>query len=157
LRREAEIRGIAAERLVFTRWEKSPEDHLARQSLADLFLDTLPYNAHSTASDALWAGLPVLTCLGHAFPGRVAAGLLYAIGLPELVATSLAEYEQRALTLARDRPQLAAIRQKLARNRYSTPLFDTAGYTRGLECAFRTMWNRQRSGLPPECFTASRQ
>ncbi len=155
LRREAEARGVVPKRIIFAGYKKQSEDHLARQRLADLFLDNLPYNAHSTASDALWAGLPVLTCMGQAFQARVAAGLLHAIGLPELVTTSLAEYEQRALTLARDPQQLAAIREKLARNRDTTPLFDSAEFTRGLESVYRTMWERQQSGLPPESFSVA--
>jgi predicted O-linked N-acetylglucosamine transferase (SPINDLY family) len=155
LRREAADRGIAPERLVFARFEKHSDDHLARQRLADLFLDTLPYNAHSTAGEALWAGLPLLTCLGQSFQGRVAASLLYAIGLPELITTSLADYERRALELARDPQALAAIRQKLARNREFAPLFDTARFTRGLESIYATMRKRQRSGLPPESFSVA--
>jgi protein O-GlcNAc transferase len=153
LKREAAARGIAPERLIFARYEASAADHLARQSLADLFLDTLPYNAHSTASDALWAGLPLLTCCGQAFPGRVAAGVLHAIGLPELVTTSPGEYEERALALANDPERLAALRQKLAHNRSVQPLFDIERYTRDLEAIYRTMWERQQSGLVPETFS----
>ena len=104
-------------------------DHLARLRLADLFLDTLPYNAHATASDALWAGLPVLTCLGNSFPAGVAAGALHAVGLRELVTKSLAEYEEQALALARNPERLAAIKAKLVRNRDTAPLFDTARFT----------------------------
>lgn len=152
LRREAAARDIEPERLIFARYEKEAEDHLARQALADLFLDTLPYNAHSTGNDALWAGLPLLTCLGQAFPGRVAASLLHAIGLPDLVTGSLAEYEERALALARDPKRLAALRDHLARNRDTHPLFDTARYTRDLEAIYRTMWQRQQADLPPETF-----
>jgi predicted O-linked N-acetylglucosamine transferase (SPINDLY family) len=148
LRREAGARGIAPERLVFA--PRAPEsEHLARQALADLFLDTLPMNAHATASDALWAGLPLLTCLGNSFGGRVAGSLLRAVGLPELVTESLSEYEELALTLARDPKRLAAIRAKLARNRDTEPLFDTARYTRDLEAAYIAMWRRQQTGLPP--------
>ena len=113
LRREAAARGVAPERLVFApRIEAA--DHLARHRLADLFLDTLPYNAHTTASDALWAGLPVLTCLGTTFAGRVAASLLQAIGLPELITHSLDEYEALALQLARDETRLFELKRKLA-------------------------------------------
>ena len=155
LRREAAARGIEPKRLIFARFEKQPDDHLARQRLADLFLDTLPYNAHSTAFEALWAGLPLLTCQGRSFHARVAASMLHAIGLPEMVTTSLADYEKRALELARDPQQLAAIRQKLARNRDTTPLFDTAGFTRDLESVYATMWVRQQSGLPPEDFSVA--
>jgi predicted O-linked N-acetylglucosamine transferase (SPINDLY family) len=153
LRRQAAAGGVAPQRLIFARYEKLPEDHLARQRLADLFLDTLPYNAHSTANDALWAGLPVLTCRGKAFPGRVAASLLHAIGLPELVTSSLPEYEARALALARDPRLLGTIREKLARNRETAPLFDIVRFTRDLESAYAAMRERQRAGLAPESFS----
>jgi len=152
-RREAQIRGIAPERLVFSRFVKRMEEHQARQRVADLFLDTLPYGAHSTGCDALWVGLPLLTCLGKAFQGRVAASLLRAVDLPELVTTSLEEYEQRALALARDPGQLAGLRQRLARNRDTAPLFDTASFTRDLESIYTLMRSRQLSGLPPESFS----
>lgn len=148
LRREAAVRGIESDRIVFA--PKVPnEDHIARQKLADLFLDTLPCNAHATASDALWAGLPVLTCLGNTFAGRVGASLLRAVGLPELVTESLPEYEASALSLARDPERLGAVKTRLAQNRFSQPLFDTAGFTRGLEAAFETIWRRQQAGLAP--------
>jgi predicted O-linked N-acetylglucosamine transferase (SPINDLY family) len=149
LRREAGARGVAPERLVFAS-RASVDEYLARQALADLFLDTLPRNAHTTTSDALWIGLPVLTCLGNSFGGRVAGSLLRAVGLPELVTESLSEYEELALTLARDPERLAAIRAKLARNRDTEPLFDTPRFTRGLEAAYTAMWRRQQAGLPPE-------
>src|SRR5262249_56753103 len=113
-----------AGRLIFAPRMKL-EDHLARCRLADLFLDTLPYNAHTTASDALWVGLPVLTCMGKAFAGRVAASLLRAIGLPEMVTSNMADYEALALMLARDPARLGQIKVKLARNRETDPLFDT--------------------------------
>lgn len=152
LRREAQSRGVAPERLIFAP-PVQRDRHLARIRLADLFLDTLPYNAHATACDALWAGLPVLTCLGKAFPGRVAASGLYAVGLPELVTASLAEYEALAVSLAHDRTRLAAIREKLSRNRGSEPLFDTARYTRDLEAAYATMCERLQNGMPPASFS----
>lgn len=149
--REAEARGIDAKRLVFA--ERLPlADHLARQSLADLFLDTLPYNGHTTASDALWAGLPVVTCQGRAFAGRVAASLLTAIGLPELIATSLEAYEALALALARDPARLAQIRRRLAQNRKTHPLFDTPRFCRHLEAAYRTMCEIHWQGEPPRSF-----
>ena len=154
LRREARARGVAPERLVFAP-RILEEDHLVRLRLADLFLDTLPYNAHATASDALWAGLPVVTCMGNTFAGRVAASLLRAIGLPELVTSSLAEYEELALVLARDRERLAAIKGKLMRNRNAEPLFDTARFTRDLETAYTTMWERTQRGEPPESFSVA--
>jgi protein O-GlcNAc transferase len=145
LRSEAERRGVAANRLVFAPRMKS-EDHIARQTLADLFLDTLPYNAHTTASDALWVGLPVLTCLGPTFAGRVAASLLHAVGLPELVTHSLEEYEAAALQLARSTQLLASVKAKLMRNRQAFPLFDTARFARHIEAAYTTMWERYQRG-----------
>jgi predicted O-linked N-acetylglucosamine transferase (SPINDLY family) len=135
LRREA---GGAADRLIFAPRQPMP-DHLARHRLADLFLDTLPYNAHTTASDALWAGLPVLTCRGKTFAGRVAASLLTAVGLPELIASSLADYEALALGLAREPARLAAVRDKLAANRHTAPLFDSVRFARAIETAYRQM------------------
>lgn len=149
LRREAAARGIAPERLIFAR--RMPNaDHLARHRCADLFLDTLPYGAHTTASDALWAGLPVLTCLGQTFAGRVGASLLNAVRLPELVTTSAAAYEALAIRLAHDRTELSALKRKLDRNRLTTPLFDTRGFTLGLETAYAAMMQRYRANLPPE-------
>jgi predicted O-linked N-acetylglucosamine transferase (SPINDLY family) len=147
--REAKARGVAPERLVFAPHVPRERDHLARLRLADLFVDTLPYNAHATACDALWAGLPVLTCLGDTFPGRVGASLLNAIGLPELVTTSLAEYEALALALAQDPGRLAALKAKLIRNRDTEPLFDTARFTRDLEAAYVEMAERTRRATAP--------
>ena len=142
LRAAAKARGVSDDRLVFA--AAAPLDvHLARHALADLFLDTLPYNAHATASDALWAGLPVLTCLGQGFAGRVAASQLSAIGLPELVAASLQDYEALALRLARDPVLLASWRDRLARNRTTMPLFDTDRLRRSLEAAYLEMWRRR--------------
>jgi predicted O-linked N-acetylglucosamine transferase (SPINDLY family) len=156
LRQEAKVRGVAPERLTFAPKVAQNADHLARLGKADLFLDTLPYNAHATANDALWAGLPVLTCLGNTFSGRVAASQLYAIGLPELVTTSLAEYEAFALALASNPDKLAAVKAKLINNRNTEALFDTPGFTRYLEAAFRTMWQRQQAGLTPSSFIVPR-
>jgi len=151
LRREAEARGVSGERLIFA--VRAPlDDHLARHRLADLFLDTRHYNAHTTASDALWAGLPVLTCAGETFASRVAGSLLRAVGLPELVTHSLADYEALAFRLARDPEMLAGLTQKLARNRETYPLFDTARSTRHLEAAFVTMWERHQRGEKPADF-----
>ncbi|MCB1826606.1 MAG: tetratricopeptide repeat protein [Candidatus Competibacteraceae bacterium] len=148
LRATATACGVAGERLVFAK--RLPKDrHLERHRLADLFLDTRIYGAHTTASDALWAGLPVLTCLGEAFPARVAASLLHAVGLPELITHSLAEYEERAVRLATQPAELAALRDKLAYNRLRTPLFDTERFTRHLERAYELMWERDVQGLPP--------
>ena len=148
LRAEAGSRGVDANRLVFGKRLPTPE-YLARYRAADLFLDTLPYNAGTTASDALWAGLPVLTCPGEAFAGRVAASLLTAIRMPELIAATQAEYEELAVQLAHDPQRLAAIKLKLAANRLTTPLFDTPQFTRNLEAAFSRIYERYLSGLPP--------
>jgi protein O-GlcNAc transferase len=149
--REAVARGVAAERLVFAP-RTTVQEHLARHTLADLFLDTLPYNAHTTASDALWMVLPLLTCTGATFPSRVAASLLLTMGLPELVTSSLSEYENLARRLATAPAELAAIRSKLARNREAAPLFDVAQFTRQLESAYTTMWERQQSDQAPTSF-----
>ncbi|HUC52119.1 MAG TPA: tetratricopeptide repeat protein [Xanthobacteraceae bacterium] len=157
LRLEAERRGVAPERLVFAPSLPDIADHLARQGCADLFLDTLHYNAHTTASDALWTGVPVLTCLGRAFAGRVAASLVRAVGLPELVTQSLADYEALALKLAREPALLAATRTKLAENRKTFPLFDTGRFTHDIEAAYITMWQRLRRGEPPESFAVLRE
>jgi predicted O-linked N-acetylglucosamine transferase (SPINDLY family) len=146
LRREARDRGVDPDRLVFAPKLPSLAEHLARQRQADLFLDTLPYNAHTTASDALWVGLPLLTCPGETFASRVAGSLLTAIGLPELVASSLEEYEQRALRLAHHPDELAALRGKLRRHRDTFPLFDTPRYARNLEAAYRRVWEKLVSG-----------
>ncbi|HEV3160729.1 MAG TPA: hypothetical protein VGZ89_12205 [Xanthobacteraceae bacterium] len=149
LPKEAELRGVARERVIFAPRLPELSDHWARQLHADLFLDTLPFNAHTTASDALWAGLPVLTCVGETFAGRVAASLLKAVGLPELIITSLKDYEALALRLAREPSFLASIKAKLARNRSTHPLFDTARYSRHIEAAYTTMWQRYQAGEPP--------
>jgi protein O-GlcNAc transferase len=151
LRREAARGGIAPERLVFAQ-RVSYAQHLARQRLANLFLDTLPYNAHTTGSDALWAGLPVLTCLGTTFAGRVAASLLQATGLPELVTRSPEEYEDLAVRLAGDRRLLDELTARLARNRSTCALFDTARMTRHIEAAYEIMFQRQQRGEPPAAF-----
>jgi protein O-GlcNAc transferase len=152
LRREVVSRGVAAERIVFAA-RKPVSEHLARHRLADLFLDTRPYNAHTTASDALWMGLPLVTCPGATFPSRVAASLLTTIGMPELVTGSPDEYHRLALTLARTPERLAAIRAKLARNREASPLFDAALCARHIESAYMMMHERQQRGEPPVSFT----
>jgi protein O-GlcNAc transferase len=151
LRGRAQQRGIAPNRLIFAP-NMAQADHLARSKHADLFLDTLPYNAHTTASDALWAGLPVVTCLGETFAARVAASLLRAVGLPELIATSLEDYEALARKLAGEPDFLAGIKTKLARNRDTYPLFDTVRITRHIESAYTTMWERHQSGQAPAAF-----
>jgi len=152
LRSEAETRGIDLHRLVFAKRVPSLADHLARQQLADLFVDTLPYSAHATASDALWGGLPVLTCTGDTYAGRAATSLLYAVGLPELVTSNIREYEALALELANDHDRLQSIRRKLAANRLTYPLFDTDRFRRHIEAAYRTMWERWQRGESPESF-----
>jgi predicted O-linked N-acetylglucosamine transferase (SPINDLY family) len=152
LMNEAIARGITLDRIVFAPFVKLKE-HLARGSLADLFLDTLPVNAHTTASDALWTGVPVLTCCGSTFPGRVAASLLSAVGLKELITQSLEDYEALALKLAHEPELLAQLRVKLAHNRGKEPLFDTPRLARHIESAYRTMAERHRLGLTPEGFS----
>ncbi len=137
--RHAESHGVDPRRLVFApRW--SPAEHLARHAAADLFLDTWPYNAHTTASDALWAGLPLLTLRGETFVSRVAASLLQAVGLPELITDSAAAYEALAFELATHRDRLTSLRQRLGAQRSDHPLFDTAGFTRDLETAYEAIW-----------------
>ncbi|AWN37644.1 tetratricopeptide repeat protein [Methylobacterium radiodurans] len=143
--------GIDPERIVFAGHVGSPE-HRARLRHADLVLDTLPYNAHTTASDALWAGVPVLTCLGETMAGRVAGSLLRAAGLPELVTTTQEAYEALACALAADRPRLDGLRARLAANRARAPLFDPARYARGIEAAFARMHDLRCAGRPPEPF-----
>lgn len=148
LRKEAVRRGVDGERLIFAK--RMPlSDHLARHRLADLFLDTFPCNAHTTASDALWAGMPVLTLAGEAFSSRVAASLLNAIHLPELVTFTQTEYETLAIALATNPKRLMEIRERLARNRLVTPLFDTRLFTRHIEVAYAGMYERYQSDLPP--------
>jgi predicted O-linked N-acetylglucosamine transferase (SPINDLY family) len=146
LRAAAAARGVDPERLVFAGRVPAIEDHLARYAQADLFLDTHPYNAHTTAADALLAGLPVLTWSGDAMPSRVAGSLLHAVGLPELVTGSLADYEALALALARDPARLAGLRARLAAARDTAPLFDTRGFCRDLEAAYLAMWRHRTLG-----------
>jgi predicted O-linked N-acetylglucosamine transferase (SPINDLY family) len=152
LRRAAEERGIGGDRLVLAHYLPTAEDHIARLKLADLFVDTSPYNAHVTALDALSAGVPVLTLAGNSFAGRVAASLLNALGLLELVATSPSAYEALALRLARDPAALTEIKAKLARNLESSGIFDAQRYTRNLEKAFTAMRERHRNGEPAKGF-----
>lgn len=153
--RAAEARGIAAGRLVFAP-RMEPDRHLARHRLADLFLDVLPYNAHTSGAEALWMGVPVVTCLGETFASRVAGSLLAAVGLPELVAGSLAEYEALALGLATDPAKLAEVTARLRAVHDSAPLFDAGRLTRNVEAAFARMVERHRVGLPPESFDVCR-
>jgi predicted O-linked N-acetylglucosamine transferase (SPINDLY family) len=124
-------------------------DHLARFRVADLFLDTVPYNAHTTASDALWAGLPVLTCAGSTFASRVAGSLLNAVGLPEMITYSLADYEKRVLRLVQNPSELSGARERLSKNRLTVPLFDSVRFARHLEHAYWMMWERYCKGEAP--------
>lgn len=154
LGREAAWQGIAPERLVFA--ELVPlREHLARLRVADLALDTFPYGAHTTASDAVWAGVPLLTIAGASFASRVAASILTSAGTSGLIAASADDYLDRAVSLARSREALAAIRKDLRERRGAMSLFDTALFTRRLESAYAMMYERYRSGLPPACFTVS--
>ena len=152
LRAEATTRGVSPDRLVFApRVELA--DHLARHRLADLFVDTLPVNACTTASDALWVGVPVVTCLGKSFTARIGGSLLQAMGLPELITTSLAEYEALCLHLARSPQTLAKLRRRVAELRDTAPLFDSDRYRRHIEAAYAMMWQRHDNGQPPAGFS----
>ena len=152
LRREAARRGIDGGRLIFADRMASLDEHLARLRAADLFLDTYPYNAHATALDALWAGVPLLTYPGESFASRVAASLVRTVGLPELIAASLSQYEETAVELAADPVRLGELRRKLAMR--DTPLFDTEHYTRNLEAVYETIYERHHSGSPPDHINA---
>lgn len=154
LRKAAEHHGVDHRRLVFAMPTSKPR-HLARLRLADLMLDTYFYNGHTTATDALWAGVPVLTQPGETFASRVAASLLTAVGLPELIVPTRGEYERRAVELAREPQALAALRARLAANRLSMPLFDTDAHVRHLESAFETMWAAHARGERPQSFLAA--
>jgi predicted O-linked N-acetylglucosamine transferase (SPINDLY family) len=149
LKKEASTHGIDTNRLVFA-GRMPPSEHMARHRQADLFLDTLPYNAHTTASDALWAGLPILTLMGRSFASRVAASLLNAIGLPELITTTQEEYESLAIELAKNPQKLADVKFKLNKNRLTAPLFDTPLFTKNLEEAYIKMYEQYHAGLEPE-------
>lgn len=152
LRAAAEAHGISTRRLVFASLA-GIEEHLARYLHVDLFLDTLPYNAHTTASDALWMGCPVVTRMGGTFAGRVGASLLHAVGLERLITRSAGEYQAVALRLLRDPAERHAIREHLTTNRLSLPLFDTPAVTRAVERAYDLMWERAVAGLPPRAFS----
>jgi predicted O-linked N-acetylglucosamine transferase (SPINDLY family) len=152
LRREAAARGVDPARLIFAPYASGIADHLARHRAANLFLDTLPYGAHSTACDALWAGLPVVTCAGDTFAGRVGTSMVKAAGLPELVTHNLEDYEALALKLATDHDQLASIRRKLADQRSTCPLFDAERFCRHVEAAYTTMWDIYQRGESPRSF-----
>jgi protein O-GlcNAc transferase len=156
LRGEAAARNVSADRLIFGKVMRQ-EDHLARYRLADLCLDTLPCGGHTTTSDALWMGSPVLTCAGAGIAARIAGSLLQTIGMPELVTGSLAEYEALAIELARNPDRLVRIRSRLAANRLTTPLFDTPLFTRNLERAYLEMWRLHQSGEAPREIDLSRR
>jgi predicted O-linked N-acetylglucosamine transferase (SPINDLY family) len=147
LRREAASRGVQPHRLVFAP-ELAYNEHLARLQLADLFLDTLPYNAGATASDALWAGVPIVTCTGDSFASRMAGSLLRVAGMPQLVTGNLEDYQTLALQLARAPALLAETRKRLAQFRLESPLFNTERFCRHLEKAYISMWERHQSGEP---------
>jgi predicted O-linked N-acetylglucosamine transferase (SPINDLY family) len=151
LRREAEQRGIAADRLIFASLASIAE-HITRHQAADLFLDTFTYNAHTTASDALWAGLPVVTLLGETFPSRVTASLLTAVDMPELITHTIADYENLALDLATNHEKRARLRQHLVAVRKTTALFDTVRFAYHLELAYRKMVEIHDRGGMPEHF-----
>ncbi|TVZ54551.1 glycosyl transferase family 41 [Azospirillum brasilense] len=155
LLRAAQSAGIAANRIVFASWAPTLDDHLSRLQNADLMLDTLHYGAHTTASDALWVGLPMVTCLGHTLQSRVAASLLHTAGLPDFVTESLAQYESTVLHWANNRDGLEAVRNRLRAERARGPLFDMNAYTRLLDQALLTMLERQRRGTPPATFTVA--
>ena len=149
LKQQAEARGIRSERIIFA--EKLPQaEHLARQRLADLFLDTFNYNAHTTASDALWVGLPIVTKLGKGFAARVAGSLLNAVGLPELITKTEQDYEALILKLATNPTKLAEIKEKLANNRLAQPLFNTELYTRYLENGYQQAYQNYFDGNLPQ-------
>jgi predicted O-linked N-acetylglucosamine transferase (SPINDLY family) len=149
LKMEAEARNIISTRIVFGR-SVPPKEYLARYQTCDLFLDTFPYNAGTTASDALWVGLPILTLIGQSFASRMAASLLNAIGLPELITTSSEEYETLAIELAQNPRKLQDIKLKLANNRLTTPLFNTPLFTQNLETAYIKMYERYQNDLQPD-------
>ena len=149
LKKEAKKHGVDENRLIFAPRLTFKEDHLSRVQLADLFIDTLPYNAHATASDALRIGLPVLTCIGNSYASRVAASLLNDVNLPELITTTQEQYESLAIELATHPDKLKIIKDKLAKNLPTAPLYDTPLFTRHLESAYLTMYDRYQQGLEP--------
>jgi predicted O-linked N-acetylglucosamine transferase (SPINDLY family) len=150
LRREAQVRGVQPDRLVFAARMELMADHLARQSAADVFLDTLPFNAHTTAADALWGGLPVLTCLGGSSFGRVAGSMLMALGMPELVMSDIQAYEAMAVALGKDAGLVRQMKDKLGQQKKSAPLFDMQRLTHHVERAYEEMHARVREGLLPK-------
>jgi protein O-GlcNAc transferase len=155
LKREAAARGVHSDRLVFA-GRMSYEDYMSRMRLADLFLDTFPFNGGTTTSDALWMGVPVLTCTGESFASRMAGSLLTVLGLPELVTSDLPAYERRAIELIESPSRLAELRARLGESLVASPLYKAERFCRHLERAYRTMWERHESGLPPESFSVPR-
>jgi predicted O-linked N-acetylglucosamine transferase (SPINDLY family) len=154
LRREALQRGVEPERLVFAK-RASYAEHLARLPCADLFLDTLPFNAGTTASDALWSGVPVLTCCGEALAARMAGSLLRAMNLPELITYNMQDYEAAAIRLGGTPGLLAEIRARVDEQRGTSTVFDTEHFRRNVEQAYVSMWERLEQGQPPESFACS--
>jgi predicted O-linked N-acetylglucosamine transferase (SPINDLY family) len=152
LSKEASARGVDPTRLVFAHKIDSMADHLARHRAADVFLDTLPFNAQTTAVDALWAGLPVLTCLGQGSFGRVAGSVLMALGMEELVTKGWQEYEAQAVRIGLESGYAKSLKDKLERNRVDAPMFDTQRLTRHMESAYEQMQERVRQGLGPQGF-----
>ena len=150
LRQEAEIRGVSPDRIIFAKRLARAEDHLARHKLADLFLDTFPYNAHTTANDALWAGLPVLTRTGESFASRVAASLLNCMEMPELIASTQSQYEAIAIELGTKPEKIKALKEKLKHNKLRSSLFDTQHFTQCIEASFTQILERQQASLPPD-------
>ena len=146
LKFEAASRGVDPSRLVFAE-RVSPSEHLARHKAADLFLDTLPYNAHTTASDALWSGLPILTLIGESFPARVCASILNAIGMPELITDSTTSYEAMAIKIASDPKLLEELKLKVQKNRLTKPLFNTAQFTTDLERLYEKAYFEYQANL----------
>ena len=151
LKSAAKNNGVNPERIIFSK-RMDISDHLERHKLGDLFLDTFNVNAHTTTSDSLWAGLPVLTMVGKSFSARVSASLLDSIGLKELVTNNISEYESMAINLAKNRNKLSKIRNRLNKNRKSYPLFNTSLYCKNLEKAFEITYENYFNGLPPKDF-----
>ena len=147
LKKEAQKRGVEPDRIIFAE-KMSNSEHLARHRLADLFIDTFPYTAHTTCSDALWSGLPVITKMGESFVSRVSASLLTAIGLPELITKTEKDYEELTFKIARDKSLLNEIKKKLNKNRAIKPLFNTKLFTKNIESAFQIMHERYHSDIP---------
>jgi predicted O-linked N-acetylglucosamine transferase (SPINDLY family) len=150
LKQEAIQHGVEGDRLIFAPRLTFKEDHLSRMQLADLFIDTLPFNAHTTCSDALQSGVPVLTCIGKSFTSRVAASLLNAVNLPELITFSQDHYELLAIKIATNPKKLKNIKNKLANNLKTSPLYDTSLFTKNLELAYIEMFDGYQNGLDPD-------